>query len=176
MNTNQILASLKTIVKPNVNFDVISADKVKNIINVSCPKIYIVNLQPSHMAGSHWVVIHCPKLNDYEVFDSYGQSILTFGKYFNPVALMYPLENCKGLQSLSSDKCSHFCLYYAYHRMNSMSFMQIVNQFGCSKLQNDEKVRVFYENNLKCNSSCLNVKSSQSCCTRKINMYNKVFI
>jgi hypothetical protein len=175
MNTNELLASLKNL-KVNIHCDVISADKVKNIVNVPSPKLFICNLEPSHHVGSHWVVIYSPNMNEYEVFDSYGQATSTFGDFFKTIVSKKPLENCTILQSLSSLVCGQFCLFYAFHRLNNYSYAQILNKFGCSKLLNDRMVECFYENCLKCNELCKKYSKVQKCCARKVNMYNKKFI
>lgn len=183
MDTNELLRGLNKIVGDAcIRFDVISADKVKYIVNIPSPKIYISNLQPSSQKGNHWVTIYSPSVNEYEVFDSYGKSVASFGKYFNEIVKKDPIENCMTFQSLSSDVCSKYCLFYAHYRLNMCSYAQIINNFGCSKLQNDRTVAVFYDNYIACHPRCSNnhnnnnCRINQSCCSRKLNMYNKKFI
>jgi hypothetical protein len=176
MDTNMLLDGLNKIVKAKrIKVGVISADQVKSMLNVPSPKMYIANLQSSKFRGNHWISIYSPKLNEYEIFDSYGKSVRSFGMYFNELAKLNPLENCKTLQSLSSSVCGQYALFYSYHRLNNSSYVQIMSKFGCSQLVNDRIVDTFYNSYIKCNPICNN-SNAQSCCSRKLNMYNKRFI
>jgi hypothetical protein len=74
--------------------------------------IYIVNFDPSHKPGIHWVAINVLNSKRAEYFDSYAfppsvADIINFLKAFKVV------ENSVRLQNYQSDLCGEYCCLYA---------------------------------------------------------------
>jgi hypothetical protein len=77
--------------------------------------IYVVNFDPSHKPGIHWVAINVLNSKRAEYFDSYAfppsvTDIITFLKPFKVVV------NSVRLQNYQSDLCGEFCCLYALFR------------------------------------------------------------
>jgi hypothetical protein len=77
--------------------------------------IYIINFDPSHKPGIHWVAVSVLNSERAEYFDSYAfppsvADIITFLKPFKVV------ESFVRLQNYQSDLCGEFCCLYALFR------------------------------------------------------------
>lgn len=152
MNSVQVYECLRLIMrgKLNVVFDVISSDKLENFIKVSEKKKYvfilIVNLDPSYLRGSHYIVV--AKLSyEYEVYDSYAKNMHLYNKtWFAYLQSKNPVQNCISHQLDSSLLCGGFCLRYIHFRLRGLSISQTLNTFFSSKYKNEKIVNSF----LKC--------------------------
>lgn len=88
------------------------------------PVAYVVNLDPAHLPGSHWVALYLDPVNGGEYFDSYGSK---------------PIPECSRLlQScprasynsvmLQEDTlvCGQYCVVYLMLRCRGRSFDKII--------------------------------------------------
>lgn len=106
--------------------------------------LYIANLDPHTLPGSHWVAIHFCKKTAY-YFDSYGtkptdKNILNFMKR-NADTIMY---NKVRFQSKWSTTCGHYCLFFLYHRVRHLKMKHL----------NDELVKQFVLRHFKLRRCC----------------------
>ena len=93
------------------------------------PKIFIVNLDPNFLPGTHWVVIYCLENEICEYFDSLGDSPT---KRLTPFLVKNSTQyafNHRRIQGFL-DSCGMFCLFWAYYRTRGFSFQAILNKFG----------------------------------------------
>ena len=106
---------------------VFAADRIPKLISFPC--CYVVNTDPAHLPGKHWVAYFHSSPNSHEFFDSYGQhpTLYNLPTYRN---LMY---NTKSFQSLTSSVCGHYCIFYLYHRCNSISLSRIITTLSKSR-------------------------------------------
>lgn len=106
---------------------------------------FIANTDNHNMEGKHWCSFYFPNQNIVEFFDSYGKSIDYYNSYFHEYVstVSSVTVNSKQLQSVNSDVCGMYCLFFLMHRVNCVSFHDIVNMFSKNTEYNDEFV---YEN------------------------------
>lgn len=84
---------------------------------------FIANLDLSHMEGSHWVAVFFTSENCIEYFDTFGRPP---PKEFHE-SFIVKNYNKKIVQSLTSDSCGHFCVFYLIFKTRGFSMSDIVN-------------------------------------------------
>ena len=87
----------------------------------------IVNTEPSHMSGRHWIVVD---IANSELFDSIANTNVMIER-FEPFMLRYNdtyQYNLFRVQDAHSSSCGLFCLYYLMYRKNN-TFQQTIRQF-----------------------------------------------
>jgi len=107
-------------------------DQLPNIrITNKLPLYFIINLDHSHLSGTHWVCIIIHKKCVGEVFDS-------FGNYPNCEIKKWMNEHCnfwyyntKMVQSPLSTSCGLFCLYFLDYRIQhgELSLNKFMNTY-----------------------------------------------
>lgn len=117
--------------------------------------VYIINLDPSHKPGSHWIAVEIAKQSSARsnnfYFDSYGlpptdKRIKCFlGKRFR--------FNAKILQHLLSTACGQWCLYFLLRRAQTWPATKIFRHFDNEgSLANDYAINHFVQKNYKTNN------------------------
>lgn len=91
------------------------------------PSIYIVNLDSSHLPGSHWIALYLDPKRGGEYFDSYG---------LKPIKeCLYLLNQCPEIKYnnilLQDDTlvCGQYCVIFAMLRSRGYSFLDIIRAF-----------------------------------------------
>lgn len=128
---------------------------------------FIVNLDPKHLPGSHWIAIAFKK--DIALyFDSYGRApmqkdILTFLRR-NARIIKY---NTIMFQNFKSTSCGLFSLYFLYKisRNSSINKLHLNNTF-----KNEILMAQFLKRKLKFGKCCHNAHVSKQTCKALINM------
>ena len=99
----------------------------------------IFNNEPSFKPGSHWLALYKRSKKVYEFFDSFG-----LPPAFYQLTKKHPfLKDCKiicqnkQLQSISSNLCGLYCIYYLQLRIRGHNMNDIVNHFGSNCKIND---------------------------------------
>lgn len=113
MNTSEIDCVMRRLLANNrVTFlGVFAADMVpKYRSNDSYPLCFIVNTDPVNKPGEHWVAVYADSKSSVEFFDSYGLPVTAYPH-------IRGLQNTRSyntvsLQSLLSQTCGHFCIYF----------------------------------------------------------------
>ena len=109
------------------------------------PTLFIVNTDPAHLPGSHWLGVYVSDKSEH--FDSAGQPPLPRLKNFlsnQSLSSVYMYNNIR-IQDSSSYTCGLFCLMYAYYRSRGLSFDTFLSMFSYSDLeQNESVVEYFY--------------------------------
>ena len=110
------------------------------------PSALILNTDPSHKPGQHWVAIYINKNGFGEYFDPYGLEPLwdDFKIFLD--------ENCPNgwtynnitIQAINSINCGQFCYTFIILRSLDYSIQQIVQLFSKSSNLNDAIVEKYY--------------------------------
>jgi len=160
MRTSQLLCAIKCDpVMRNSIIGVYARDQIPSEINQR-PVGFIFNTNSSDKSGKHWLAVYFQSRDKGEFFDSYGHPPEYFSLDSN---LNY---NKKRLQSIHSNVCGHYCLYYLLQRCRGVSMDDIVNTFGNNYDCNDEYVANYMERTFPyCFRS--HDKYSQTCCSER---------
>lgn len=137
MNTNQIERLLK-----NETFDgVFAADELPDKLP---PTLLVANTQPSTQEGEHWVCMYIDDSGRYgEYFDSLGlPPDENFETYLNEHCAYWTF-NDRQIQSIISDYCGHYAVYYCFMRSRGLDLRKIVNKFTSDTAFNDALVETF---------------------------------
>ena len=87
--------------------------------------LYIVNEEPSHKKGSHWIAFHITPGN------SYGRKpLLQEFQSFMGKNIQY---NNKQLQHMLSTSCGQWCMYFIWRRSSGWKLRNITEPFCHSK-------------------------------------------
>ena len=135
---------------PMSNFDLIKWCKYLNIpINnvlsreESSPHnrkqaLFIYNLEPSYMSGSHWVATYV-KNGIINYFDSFGmppfQEIVNHAKRTN----MTLVHQSDQIQNLLTTTCGYFCLYFLNEMNKGRSYYDSLKVFNSHNTMENEK-------------------------------------
>ena len=142
MNTKQIEYLLKNDPYSQKMFKKVCAKDL--IPRVTYPTAYVVNSHPSSKPGEHWVAMYFDKNGKGEYFDSYGLSpdIFGFTEFMNKNSTSWDF-NKKTLQSLFSNVCGHYCIYFILFRCRGVSMRDITAHFSSNLTENDRRVANF---------------------------------
>jgi len=146
MFANELISFLKQVnFKENFG-GIFAADTIPK--NLPKNHFIIVNLDPQHLPGSHWIGV--VRLNNLvECFDSLGttankQEFIKSKCVFKGVThLSY---NISPVQPLTSHKCGEFVLYYLFERFHNLDldFDELLNDIFTDELtKNDTTVCEF---------------------------------
>ena len=141
MNTSQIQCCIdcsSTLKKSTLG--VFAADQLP--VNLNFPCGFICNTDEYSKEGMHWCSFYFPNSTTVEYFDSHGKPINYFNDYFPLYVSTFPsiISNSKQLQSLHSNVCGMYCLYFLLHRLNGVSYHNFVNMFSNVYEYNDSFV------------------------------------
>ena len=108
---------------------VFAADQIPKHVR-SYPASMIVNTDPSHLPGEHWLALHFPSPEEVKFFDSYGFPPTAYGDCFTK-ALEHKqvTRNQKSLQSADSNVCGYYCIFFLYYKARGKSIPQIEKVF-----------------------------------------------
>lgn len=100
--------------------------------------LFIYNLEPSYMSGSHWVATFV-KNGVINYFDSFGmppfQEIVNHAKK-KDVTLLHQNNQ---IQNLYTTTCGYFCLYFLNEMNKGTSYYDLLSVFDINNTMNDEK-------------------------------------
>ena len=162
MNTHQIEQILTTLL-PNNFIGVFAQDRIPNIDSaLHFPLSFVSNTHPSTKPGEHWVAFYYTSPDTLEFFDSYGLHPSIYGFTDTPSHI-----NHKTLQSLDSNVCGQYCIYYLYHRSRGKTMSKILSSFSTDQAWNDKSVARFVSKHFP-TRSCISCTCCQSCIKRKL--------
>ena len=94
--------------------------------------------------GSHWVALYARNKSDVVYFDSYGlepnEYIKEYLGNFRKIT-----RNVRIFQSLISNVCGHYCVYFLYFMSLGLDFEKIIRTLHCAE-NSDVLVRKFVSN------------------------------
>ena len=116
---------------PPIRFlGVYSRDQIpsESYVNTLTPCSYVANIDPSNMPGSHWVAFYHPAPNYVYFFDSFGSAPSLFdfkfpGKY-------HGTHNHYLIQSLNSQACGQYCIYFLYLCATHQDVNHLLHRFS----------------------------------------------
>ena len=115
------------------------ADRIPNV--TTYPSSIIVNEDPSAERGTHWVAIFISNSYHCYYFDSYGlppnDNISNYLKSFKIVT-----KNFYMFQSLLSDACAHYCIFFICLMSIGYPFNVILKILSCQR-NSDSYVKNF---------------------------------
>ena len=101
--------------------------------------LFIYNLEPSYMSGSHWVATYVKK-DIINYFDSFGmppfQEMVNHAKRAN----LKLLHQSDQLQNLMTTTCGYFCLYFLNEMNKGRSYYDLLKIFDIHDTMANEKL------------------------------------
>ena len=109
--------------------------------------LFIYNLEPSYMSGSHWVSTYVKdKVVNY--FDSFGlppfQEIVNHAKRKN----MTLLHQSDQIQNINTTTCGYFCLYFLNEMNKGKTYFNLLKVFDINNTMKNEKFIERYFKNI----------------------------
>ncbi len=106
------------------------ADKIPKCFNFPCSMV--INIDPSHRKGRHWVAIFIRNPRHLYYFDSFGlEPEGYFKKYLE--TFDYCTRYVDVMQSMNTPLCGHYCIYFLYKCSIGVSFQDIINEMAKSE-------------------------------------------
>ena len=100
--------------------------------------LFIYNLEPSYMSGSHWVSTYV-KDKVINCFDSFGlppfQEIVNHAKRKN----MTLLHQSDQIQNINTITCGYFCLYFLNEMNKGKTYFDLLKVFDINDTMKNEK-------------------------------------
>jgi hypothetical protein len=151
--------------KNKFKIGVYAADKLPR--KFKKPAAFIANTDNHDQAGTHWVAFFIPRHGKPEYFDSYGMYTFIEGHLnFKSKVSKSWLHNKMCMQSLTSNVCGQYCLFFLIARMRDHSMKTFQSVFSKNSIQNDKLVRTCIKNKFKnyCMTKCN--AHGQKCCPK----------
>ena len=121
--------------KNNMDVKVLALDEFR----LAPPGNYIVNSDPSHLPGKHWMAVFYAR--PMEFFDPLARPP-TYYKLDDKLLINY-IYNFKQVQGSFSELCGEFCIYYLYNRLKGVTMPAILQKLDNDFYVNDNIVRMF---------------------------------
>lgn len=119
---------------------VFSSDQLPPLQDVRRPSGLIVNSDPAHKPGTHWLAIHYGKDGKDEFFDSYGKSPTSYVKSWEEHLNPRYRYNRRILQGDETTVCGHYCVFYLKQKNLGRTMESVVKCFPGPKSVNDKKI------------------------------------
>jgi len=108
--------------------------------------LFIYNLEPAYMSGSHWVTTHV-KDNVVSYFDSFGlppfQEIVNHARKKN----LTLLHQNNQIQNLYTTTCGYFCLYFLNEMNKGKTYFDLLKVFDIHDTMKNEKfIQQYFKN------------------------------
>jgi hypothetical protein len=174
MNTEELYRFMFNLLNGSkCTYDVLPCDQLDNITPRTYPLFLIVNTKPTGHPGEHWTsfFLPCPGGN-LEFFCSYGMGMDFYSDNFSKFAKRIGcrvIQNKIPLQSIGTNVCGQYALYFLYKRSKKCPRMSVYCNFSPNTRKNDEKIRRFVvlKNHLL-HKNC-NFNKTIQCCINKKN-------
>ncbi|KAF0154117.1 MAG: hypothetical protein FD188_3298 [Ignavibacteria bacterium] len=140
MDTQQIEKLLThAFLKSPVSFlGVFASDRLPlpSTIEMLSPCCYVANTDASGEEGAHWVAFFHSDGNSLDFFDSFGESPYSLGFYVEKITKTR--YNQVQVQSLLSDVCAHYCIFFLIHRAHGVPMRNIIAKFKSFKYSDSD--------------------------------------
>ena len=108
--------------------------------------LFIYNLEPSYMSGSHWVTTYV-KDNVINYFDSFGmppfQELVNHAK-INNLTLLHQNNQ---IQNIKTTTCGYFCLYFLNEMNKGNSYFDLLKVFNIhDTMKNERFIKHYFKN------------------------------
>ena len=105
--------------------------------------LFIYNLEPSYMSGSHWVTTYV-KDNVINHFESFGmpsfQELLNHAKERN----LTLLHQNQQIQNLYTTTCGYFCLYFLNEMHKNVHYFDLLQVFSFDTNKNEKFIENYF--------------------------------
>ena len=132
---------------PNAQVGCIPCNDLDKLLIKKYPFAYCINDQPYPETGNHWVAMYIhSRGSSLEFFCSFGKPISRYLPHFQNFANRNKLKIVQSnicLQSMLSDVCGQYVIYYIYNRLRRCSRNTFYAKFSSNVKRNDELVRAF---------------------------------
>lgn len=175
LSTEDIDCLLKCLLPTNIKvLGVHPADEVPTIPNLAHNYCFVLNTDPAHQPGRHWLAFHYNG-RDLEYFDSYGEELDTYPHVSASIrasGLTCVRVNTATLQSLMSTVCGHWCVFFLLWRARYISkpahvFGTVFSRVRNTASKRDEvvvrEVRALVDRSRCCPVVASRSANSQSC-------------
>ena len=112
--------------------------------------LFIFNLEPSYMGGSHWVATHV-RNGKINYFDSFGlspfQEIVNHAKKKN----LTLIHQNNQIQAFNTMTCGYFCLYFLNEMNSGTSYFDLLQVFDVYDTAKNERFIERYFKKIICN-------------------------
>ena len=119
---------------------VFAADELPRQMPVG--SLAIVNCCERTRPGKHWIAIYQESANRLEMFDSYGLPPSAYNLE-NKLPADVIVYNKRQLQSVFSNVCGQYCLYYCYFKARGYAINDILAIFSNDVASNDYNVTYY---------------------------------
>ena len=125
--------------------DVLSRDE--NVPHNHKQALFIYNLEPAYMSGSHWVATYV-KDNVINYFDSFGmppfQEMVNHAKKKN----LTLLHQNNQIQNMQTTTCGYFCLYFLNEMNKGKTYFDLLQMFDTNDTMKNERFIESYFRNI----------------------------
>ena len=125
--------------------DVLSRDE--NVPHNHKQALFIYNLEPAYMSGSHWVATYV-KDNVINYFDSFGmppfQEMVNHAKKKN----LTLLHQNNQIQNIQTTTCGYFCLFFLNEMNKGNSYYDLLQVFDINDTMKNERFIEHYFRNI----------------------------
>ena len=111
--------------------------------------VLVCNASPIESPGTHWFALFKECDDVMELFDSIGGDPASYNlvEFMQNQQVEKCIYNSVRIQSLFSNVCGHYAIYFAIHRCIGMSMEKIAAMFSdINFIENDDYVNSFYKN------------------------------
>ena len=124
--------------------DVLSRDET--VPHNHMQALFIYNLEPSYMGGSHWVATYV-KNGIINYFDSFGmppfQEIVDHARKKNSILL----HQNNQIQNINTTTCGYFCLYFLNEMSKGRSYYDLLKVFNIhNTMKNEKYIENYFKN------------------------------
>ena len=100
---------------------VFARDELPNLLHLARPFALVFNTDPHDKPGQHWLAIYGPRDGPLELFDWFGMHPSYYGL---SISFIY---SDSSFQSLTTDLCGNYTIYFICLRSRNISFNKIVS-------------------------------------------------
>ena len=143
MNTIELDQILRKILRRCFFTGVFACDQLPKEPALERPLALIVNTDPSHKDGSHWLAIYIDRSNNATFYDSFGNPPEMFDDAIseflgtNSVRIQY---STRAIQSMCTAVCGQHCIYFIARMEKCEDFGFFISLFKENTHLNDVKV------------------------------------
>jgi len=122
LHTSEIECLARRVCLPPVKWlGVFARDQLPDLTHVPRPFALVFNTDPHNKPGQHWLAIYGSRDGPLELFDSFGMPPSYYGF---TISFIYSPSS---FQSLASELCGNYTLYFICLRSRNISFNQIIS-------------------------------------------------
>ena len=173
MNTIELHRILSKAMKKCNFIGVFACDQLPLNATLSRPLALVVNTDPSHQSGTHWLAVYIDTHNQASFFDSFGNPPDRFAKSIGK----FLEANCndvqyitRQVQSSCSAVCGQHCVFFLLHMDKSEDYDALSTKYKVNTHTNDRMVCRFVKK-LHPSVTCKSIDNT-NCIQCAVSFYN----